>query len=314
MFVLLTLTIGVVTALYFYFRRNMNYWNDRGVPCLKPSLLFGSLNPSIHNNVNMRISYEHFKFEHKVCGFYLLQSPRLIILDLDLIKNVLIKDFNNFVDRGMYNNAEGDPLSGHLLAIEGDKWRNLRNKLSPTFSSGKMKMMFPILQAYTKGLVDLVEDQQSSNEIGLDIKDVCTRFTADVIGSCGFGLECNALTDKESQMLKMGEFFDIRDPWVRLNFMFVNVFPKLAKRLKMKVTPQFIVNFFMPMIKQTYEYRVNSDIQRNDFMSLLIQIMKNGKMNKDGYGSDTLTFNELAAQSFLFFVAGKNMRLELELV
>lgn len=313
MIVLLALVIGVVTVLYLLLRRKMNYWQDRGIPCLEPSLLLGNLDgvgQKVHNNINVQLVYENFKIGNKVCGYYLLQSPHLIILDLDLIKSILIKDFNNFVDRGMYSNAEEDPLSGHLLAIEGNKWRNLRNKLSPTFTSGKMKMMFPIIQSYSDDLIDLVEQLSTNYPNGFDIKNICTRFTADVIGSCGFGLECNALKDENSEMLRMGEFFDLRDPWVRLNFFFVNVFPNLAKRLKMKVTPKFIVDFFMPVIKQTYDYRVNNtDVKRNDFMSLLIQIMRSGQVKQeDGVGTETMTFNELAAQAFLFFVAGKKNR------
>lgn len=308
MIVFLTLIIGVVTVSYFYLRRKFNYWQDRGIPCLEPSLLLGNLDgvgQKIHNTINLQIVYENFKVGNKVCGFYLLQSPRLVILDLDLIKNIMIKDFNNFVDRGVYNNAEVDPLSGHLFAIEGDKWRNLRNKLSSTFTSGKMKMMYPIIQSYSQNLIDLVEELSGNDRNGFDIKNVCTRFTADVIGSCGFGLECNALKDENSEMLKMGEFFDIRDPWVRFNFFFVNIFPNFAKRFNMKITPKFITDFFMPMIQQTYDYRLNNDVKRNDFMSLLIQIMKNGKLNDDeGISTGGMTFNELAAQAFLFFVAG----------
>ncbi|KAJ6641555.1 Cytochrome P450 6a9, partial [Pseudolycoriella hygida] len=309
MFVFLTLVIGVVTAIYFYLRLKMNYWKDRGIPCMEPSLLLGNLDgvgQKLHNNINVQMVYERFKIGNKFCGYYLLQSPRLIILDLDLIKNILIKDFNNFVDRGIYNNDEVDPLSAHLFAIEGDKWRNLRNKLSPTFTSGKMKVMYPIIQSYTQILIDLIEELSASDESGsFDIKNVCVRFTADVIGSCGFGLECNAMKDENSEMLKMGEFFDIRDPWVRLNFFFVNIFPNLAQKLNMKVTPKFIIDFFMPMIKQTYDYRINSDVDRHDFMSLLVQIMKNGKLNDEaGTSTGTITFNELAAQAFLFFVAG----------
>lgn len=277
---------------------------------MEPSLLLGNLDgvgQKIHNTINVQLAYEKFKIGNKYFGFYLLQSPVLVILDLDLIKNIMIKDFNNFVDRGVYNNAEHDPLSGHLFAIEGDKWRNSRNKLSPTFSSGKMKMMYPIIQSYSQGLVELIERLSSDNNTnGFDIKNVCTRFTADVIGSCGFGLECNALKDENAEMLRMTEFFDIRDPWVRFNFFFVNIFPNFAKTFNMKVTPKFITDFFMPMIKQTYDYRLNSDVNRNDFMSLLIQIMKNGKLNdEDSVGTGTMTFNELAAQAFLFFVAGK---------
>lgn len=167
-----------------------------------------------------------------------------------------------------------------------------------------MKMMYPIIASFSKDLVNLV-DELSSNEAGIDIKNVCARFTADVIGSCGFGLDCNAMKDENSEMLKMGDFFDIRDAWVRANFFFVNVFPDIAKKFRMKITPHFIHEFFMRVIKQTYDYRQENEVNRNDFMSLLLQIQKYGKLKDDDAESvGTMTFNEMAAQAFIFFVAG----------
>lgn len=148
-------------------------------------------------------------------------------------------------------------------------------------------------------------DKLSSDESGIDIKNVCSRFTADVIGACGFGLECNAMKDEKSEMLRMGEFFDIRDWKTRANFFFVNMYPDVAKKLKLKLTPDFINDFFMRVIKQTYEFRMNNEVTRNDFMSLLMQIHKHGKLHDDETETaGTLTFNELAAQAFIFFAAG----------
>lgn len=167
-----------------------------------------------------------------------------------------------------------------------------------------MKMMYPLITAFSKDLVSLV-DELLTSDAGIDIKNVCSRFTADVIGACGFGLECNAMKDESSEMLKMGEFFDIRDFKVRANFFFVNVFPGIAKRFKMKMTPDFINEFFMRVIRQTYDYREANEVNRNDFMSLLMQIQKYGKLKDDEVETvGTLTFNELAAQAFIFFVAG----------
>lgn len=182
----------------------------------------------------------------------------------------------------------------------------MRNKLSSTFTSGKMKMMYPIIASFSNDLVALVDDLKSREE-GIDIKNVCSRFTADVIGSCGFGLECNAMKDENSEMLKMGQFFDIRDPKVRFNFFFVNIFQGFAKRFHMKLTPDFISEFFMRVIKQTYDFRQQNEVNRTDFFSLLMQIQKYGKLKDDESTTESvggLTFNEMAAQAFIFFVAG----------
>jgi cytochrome P450 family 6 len=189
--------------------------------------------------------------------------------------------------------------------IKGEKWKNLRHKLSATFTSGKMRLMCPIIEAYSNGLVELI-GSFAGDSAGNDVKNICTRFTADVIGSCGFGIECNAMREEHTEMMQMGKFFDITDARTRANFFFVNFFRKLARRLRMKVTPQFISDFFLPMIRETYELRMSSDVNRNDFLSLLIQIKRFGKLKDEEMENvGTMTFNELAAQAFIFFIAGE---------
>ena len=121
--VVIVILIGLATAVYFYLRNRMNYWTNRGIPQDEPSLLLGNLDgvgTKIHFTMNIQRIYEKFKNGNKVIGWYLMQSPRLLAVDLDLIKNILIKDFNHFSDRGVFNDSEVDPLSAHLFALEGD--------------------------------------------------------------------------------------------------------------------------------------------------------------------------------------------------
>lgn len=105
-------------------------------------------------------------------------------------------------------------------------------------------------------------------------------------------------------MLKVGDFFDFKDKRTQLSFFFTNSFPNLSKRLGLKITPYFVSQFFMKVIKDTYEFREQNDIQRNDFMSLLMQIKKYGKLKDESESVGTMTFNEMAAQAFIFFIAG----------
>lgn len=65
-----------------------------------------------------------------------------------------------------------------------------------------------------------------------------------------------------------------------------------------------MTQFFLKLLNDTVQYRLENDVQRNDFLSLLIQIMNTGKLEGDNTDLGKMTFNELAAQVFLFFIAG----------
>jgi len=117
------LFIGILTIAFFCIRKKLSYWKDRGVPHDEPSFFLGNLDgvgQKIHFTANIQRIYERFKIGNKLCGFYLLQSPRVILIDLELIKNVLIKDFNSFVDRGVYNNERVRQLTSFKLTIYCD--------------------------------------------------------------------------------------------------------------------------------------------------------------------------------------------------
>ena len=76
------------------------------------------------------------------CRFYIGQWANVVICDLDLLKDVTVKYFDNFHDRPNTPDVfrkSGTPLG--LFCAQGEFWRKIRGTLSPTFSSAKMKMV-----------------------------------------------------------------------------------------------------------------------------------------------------------------------------
>lgn len=69
----------------------------------------------------------------------------------------------------------------------------------------------------------------------------------------------------------------------------------------MKATVQEVEDFYMNIIRDTVDYRVKNNVKRHDFVDMLIEM----KLKFDnGDKENGLTFNEIAAQAFIFFLAG----------
>jgi cytochrome P450 family 6 len=294
--------ISLVLVALFYHKWNHSYWRRKNLPYLEPTILFGNLaNPFTSSEtigVTIRRFYETMKTKKwKHGGVYFLTSPVYVPVDLEYVKNVLTKDFHHFVERGVYYNEKDDPIGAHLFAIGGTKWKNLRTKLTPTFTSGKLKSMFQTLYDCQTNLQEKIE-AQVKNERPIDIKEVLGCFTTDVIGSCGFGLECNSFKDDDSLFRRHGRKIFTSTIFRRVKGSFCMNYPNLARLLRVRQFPKDTSDFFAKVVKDTVEYREKNNHTRKDFLQLLIDLKNN---NRD---DETFTMDELTAQSFLFFFAG----------
>ena len=77
-----------------------------------------------------------------------------------------------------------------MLTLSGAEWRDRRTKLTPIFTSGKMKMMFDIIDSISDRLVKVVGSAVEKSD-SQDLRMWSQRFTADSIGNTAFGLECD---------------------------------------------------------------------------------------------------------------------------
>ncbi|KAH8410923.1 hypothetical protein KR222_009875, partial [Zaprionus bogoriensis] len=291
---LITMAVGL-----WYVRTRLSYWTRRRISHERPSFPMGNMNgfrTTRHFKDILTPLYERFKITGApFAGFYMMLRPVVLVLDTKLAKEVLIRDFSNFEDRGMYHNERDDPLTGHLFRMDGPKWRPLRQKMSATFTAGKMKYMFPTVSAVGEELAQVCAEQADNAICGiLEMNDLMARYTSDVIGSCVFGLECNGLRNPSAEFAVMGRRAFTERRHNKLVDGFIESFPNLARRLRMCQIHPDITNFYMRIVRDTVKEREEKGIVRNDFMNLLIQMKQRGE----------LTLKELTAQAFIFFAAG----------
>lgn len=273
---------------------------------MEPKIPFGNfpspLTSELSSGESTVILYNEAKAKGwKYCGIFLVTVPTYMVLDLELLKQVMTKDFSHFVDRGIYTNEKDDPVGCHLFAIGGTKWKNLRAKLTPTFTSGKIKMMFQTMADCGVILEKYIEENIAGKEV-VDIKEVLGRFSTDIIGSCAFGLDCNSFEEPNSPFRVYGKkVFDPTALDVALVFFTIS-YPNICRALGIRQVKKDVSDFFVKIVEDTISYREKNNVTRNDFMQLLLE-MKNNESEATGDGN-TLTTLEIVAQSFVFFVAG----------
>lgn len=309
--ILYVLIFTLFLIIYVYYKNAFRYWSDMGVPQLDPSFPFGDMYDTIFRKQNMgdkiKQIYDRMKGERYV-GLYFFSRKAFLPLDPVLIKDILNKDFQHFYDRGIYYDEKNDPLSAHLFSIAGPKWKNLRAKLTPAYSPGKLKYMFDTIvqcgHTMSKKLKEIAE-----NEKEVEIKEILARYTTDVIGSCAFGLECHCMTDPNAEFRIMGKRAFTQSVGDLLKMIIIRSFPSLARLLRIGVFSENVTSFFNKVVRETIEYRENNNVTRPDFLQLLVQLRKNGRLEEEDESKKqppgtALTMEEAAAQAFIFFLAG----------
>ena len=206
----------------------------------------------------------------KVVGYYETHKPALVINDLDLIQKILIKDFDHFVDRrALATFSEDDEIFKNMLtSATGGHWKSMRSVLSPTFSSGKMKSMFSLVQDKARGLVEFCEPSCKSGS-SLDFLSVLEKVALDVIGTCAFGLEIDSLNGHNKDFAEAATKSNKPTVSLFFKFLLISFLPWVARALKIKVITKEN-EFLQKIMKETVEKRKTGE-KRGDFVDLLLQ-------------------------------------------
>jgi cytochrome P450 family 6 len=147
--------------LYFYVTRSFKIWHKLGIPYVKPTPFVGNLKECVLLKTTIGEQLQRIYNDHNdkpYVGIFSFYKPSLLIRDQELVKNILVKDFHTFMDRTLATGDKYDPLFGKILSVlKGQLWRHLRIKLTPVFTSRKMKMMFGLMDTCGKELADCLE-------------------------------------------------------------------------------------------------------------------------------------------------------------
>lgn len=105
--------------------------------------------------------------------------PALAITDSELIKSVMIKDFQYFVNRRKVISSE-EHTNKSLFNLESDDWRRVRHISSPAFTTNKLRGMNNLMIHCISKLSSYFENISKVGSGIINVKEVMTGFTIDV--------------------------------------------------------------------------------------------------------------------------------------
>ncbi|XP_073969699.1 probable cytochrome P450 6a14 [Rhodnius prolixus] len=273
---LVSITISLVTfAVYKAWRKN-RYWQERGVPHRKPWLFLGNkIVPFLTKKTGGELIAEMCKeFPNSpYIGGYDFMKPILLITDLDIIENILIKDFMHFTDRGFNVDFKNRPFDSNLFLMSGKHWRAVRHKLSPLFTTGKLRMMFDSMKQCGD---QLVEQLEAANRQEIEMKEYLRCFAVDVIGSCAFGIDAGTLANPKNEFHKMAKKIFKLDLWQIIRLILLTTFTPIARLFNISINKRDVRKYFCNIIDETLKYRRETEFRRNDFVQMMMQLQSQG--------------------------------------
>jgi cytochrome P450 family 6 len=157
-----------------------------------------------------------------------------------------------------------------------------------------MKMMFPIVASKADRMIEFLSSQIKSENL-IEMKEIFSSYTTESIASVAFGIETEVYENDINEFRKHGKSVFEPTYWEKIKSLIVSSFGEFSKLTNLRVTSQETIDFFQGTVRETLDYRQKNNVKRNDFFQLAMEIMKN---------DESFTFEELAANCFLFFLAG----------
>lgn len=303
---MILMTVLIICA-YLYMTRKFLYWTKRGIDEITPTPFTGNFADCLFMKKSagdfVKDLYDRSP-KTPYTGFYIFDRPFLLVRDPELIKNILVRDFNYFSDRFSTASPDDKLGSANLFIVKNPAWKIIRTKLTPIFTSGKLKKMFQLMLEVGE---DLDTHLKSLNLTGqgdvVEVKELCAKYTTDLIGTTAYGLKVNSLNNPDAEFRRCGREIFLFNFYRSLELTSIFFSPGLVKPLGFKFFSNKGSEFLRHAFWDTIKERERSGQKRNDFIDLLIELKKSQAGTEDAKIFE-FDGDNLVAQAAVFFTGG----------
>ncbi|XP_056147254.1 cytochrome P450 3A30-like [Lampris incognitus] len=297
-----TLLILLFTLLIIYGVWPYGFFKKLGIPGPRPLPFVGTIpfalkKPS-HFDIDCQRKYGN------VWGLFEGRKPLLMVTDPEMIKAILVKEcYSTFTNRREFASEIAGPFVDGITVVKDEKWKRIRNTVSPSFTSGRLRQIFPLVERYADRLIGTLKKRNLEDSIS--VKEFMASYSLDVVTSASFSVDTDSTNNPEDHfVLQVKKILKMRF-WL----LFVTlIFPfsvLLFKLLDIGLMPKDSVEYFYNVIKRIKNQHVAEESKRTDFLQLMIQNeIPATQIQNDEQPSKGLTENEILSQAFIFILGG----------
>ncbi|XP_049519118.1 cytochrome P450 3A4 [Dermacentor silvarum] len=285
-------------------RHQQRLFRRYGIPGPVPSILFGNWKQLKEDR--LKVMDDWIQEYGKVFGFYEGELPKVVISDLDMIKECFVKEAHMFRDR-MPLIIEVEPIKSSLLALRGDEWKRVRSVLNPTFSSAKMKLMSQVMNACGNTLVEVMSERLAVGQDTIDVTKTSQALSMDVITKCALAwqVDCQRNVDDPTLRLLQRIFLEV-DQRMMASAVAIPILRKIYAWIFPLITYGKMLLQIADNLRNVIAVRSAEREGKQGSSVDIIQLMLDSRIEAAHQGSDKveITDRHLVANCFVFLAGG----------
>lgn len=286
----------IINIIYNY--NQFKYWDKKGVPNIKPFTPAGNLLKCLLCIKNLgallQEYYNEFKQKnHKFGGIYFTLGPIFMPIDFNLIKRILITDFDYFGSRTVYDKYF--QFYENIYNFDYKNWARLRPKLEGQFSKDNIKVMFNGIQATAKDLLKTIEANRKES---INVTHLTQYYALNALQECLTGKKDEVQNQNSDSGRVLPHLFTLSCRNWFLMF-FKDGIRNPGNIMKALITSRDVMKYFTKVaVHEAKQYKAKGS-HKNAFLNNLIATVSN-----KAHG--TVNYLEVAANLCVFYVMGLN--------
>ncbi|XP_016383158.1 cytochrome P450 3A30-like [Sinocyclocheilus rhinocerous] len=300
-----TLVVLLLTLLCIYGVWPHGFFKKLGIPGPRPWPFFGTFLSYTKGFCNFDM--ECAKKYGKVWGIYDGRLPILMVTDLEMIKAIMVKEcYSTFTNRRETNAGLAGPFADGITVVKDERWKRIRSSLSPYFTSGRLKEIFPIAVTHADRFIKNM--QKRDHEQPVKVKEVVAPYSLDVVTSSSFSVDIDSINNADDPFvtnIKKFFKFSLFSPLILILALFPSVANLLGK-MGISIFSRSSVDFFYNVLRKIKDEHNKESNGRVDFLKLMIQNQIPDEKFEDTSDQPVkgLTDHEILSQSFVFILGG----------